>query len=212
MATGADKGIKRLVPEAGRRACGCWRKWAISVFVVVNLGTVLFMNRPVEGALRAFRVDGRLAPLQAYRIHLAEWFVMQYAHLVGLDNQWQMFGRQSRFNWSFRFKGTYANSPSLVLPLSLQSARSFWQRAFVDFREAKYQLNLDASETLRQAYARFLCREYRFVDGIPMRDVTIERDYQPLLTSSQAKRRHTHLEPQTYSDVIDVVPCPAFEQ
>ena len=107
------------------------RKAFLSAFIILNIFTVLFMNRP-------------------------EWLIMHYAHLVGLDNRWIMFSRLPRFNWWYVFKAKYSDGTEVVLPLPRQSNRALLERYF-DFREAKFHLNIYNNPSAREAYANQYC-------------------------------------------------------
>ena len=185
------------------------KKILISIFAVLNVSTILYTNQPLWLIRDTdFWITQHFSPWEAYRYRLNESYVKQYAHSAGLDNQWQMFGHQSRFNWWFVIKAVYADSKIVILPLPLQSQRTFSQRTFFDFKEAKYHLNLYGSPALREAYAHYLCRTYPTHDGSPIQSVIFELQYQNLLTPEEARRRHTHLEPQSYALTPEVFKCP----
>src|SRR5258707_6027873 len=95
---------------------------AISAFIVLNLGTVLFMNRPEPVMRVSDDFLDKLSPQGAYRLSYAGWLLAEYAHKSGLDNRLQMFGRQSRFNWWFLIKAK-TDTATVDLPLPLQSHR-----------------------------------------------------------------------------------------
>ena len=187
-----------------------WGKSVISLFAVLNLGTVLFMNRPLWLITRtnAFSAS-KLNPQQRYHLDYLSWLIQRYAHLSGLDNRWQMFGRQSRFNWWFEIQALYANGKTIDLPLPLQSPRTFWQSTFFDIKEAKYQLNLYPSDDLRKRYAYYLCREYPILDGAPIQQIIFNLHHQMLLTPSEALIKRKHLEDQSYSRVLNLFQCPS---
>jgi hypothetical protein len=184
-------------------------KVVISLFVVLNLGTTLFMNRPFWLISRVNSASSAtLGPQLQYRLDYSSWLVQRYAHLAGLDNQWQMFGRQSRFNWWFEIQGVYANGKIVDLPLPLQSSRTFWQRTFFDIKEAKYHLNLYPSDELRNRYAHYLCREYPTEEGAPIQSIVFNLHHQMLLEPREAVLKGKHLEDQSYSRVLNTFQCP----
>src|SRR5687767_11141628 len=102
------------------------KKVAISAFVVMNLTAIAYANRPswaerlVDGTLQS-----SLSPQGAYRVRYLGWLAARYGHLAGLDNRWQMFGAQSRFNWRLQFRAVGVDGRTVDLPLPLQSERSF---------------------------------------------------------------------------------------
>lgn len=133
------------------------RKAVISLFVLLNIGTVFHVNRP-DWIPRVWGlVSESPTPEWAYRRSYMDWVVRRYAHLVGLDNRWEMFSTLHRFDWWIRIYGIDRFSNRKLLTLPLQSERGFFQRQFADFREAKFHLNMYGDEQLRNQYARYLC-------------------------------------------------------
>ena len=119
------------------------KKILISAFVILNIFTVLFMNRPhffIKYVNEA--IDSYKNPMFAWKLRMGSWYIARYAHLVGLDNRWQMFGRQSRFNWWYDIKAKYSNDEIVLLPLPRQSKKTFLEWLLFDFKEAKFHLNL----------------------------------------------------------------------
>jgi len=172
------------------------KKTVVSIFVVASLLTVLYMNRPGVFALSS---DA------AYPVLLGDWVIQEYAFLAGLNNQWQMFGRQSRFNWWYVIKARYADGTDVVLPLPLQSDRSFWQSTLFDFKEIKLQLNLYPRPEAREAYAYYLARQYPTKDGQPINWIYYELQWQMLMPREEASRTGTHVYPQVSGQVLQTV-------
>ena len=133
------------------------RKAFLSAFIILNIFTVLFMNRPewLKNAEALF-LERNFSPTGKYRVQYSEWLIMHYAHLVGLDNRWIMFSRLPRFNWWYVFKAKYSDGTEVVLPLPRQSNRALLERYF-DFREAKFHLNIYNNPSAREAYANQYC-------------------------------------------------------
>jgi len=201
--------MKRKKQAVAARSAPESKNVLISLFIVLNLSTVLFMNRPVWMIQTINQRINYLTPQDAYRINYGSWLIQQYAYRAGLDNAWQMFGRQSRFNWWFDIRGVYANGQSVSLPLPLQSPRTFWQATFFDIKEGKYQLNLYPSEDLRQRYAHYLCRQYPRHDGYPILSITFDLHHQMLLDPAEAVLRKTHLADRSYSRPLNAFTCPS---
>ena len=82
-----------------------------------------------------------------------------------------MFSSQPRFNWWFGIEAVTADG-AFELPVPLQGDRTLAQRSLFDFREAKFHLNLYSSESLRDRYARYLCRQFPIVNGQGVRAVS----------------------------------------
>jgi hypothetical protein len=182
-------------------------KVVISGFAVLNLTTVLWANRPAWAVRMGDELRNAASARNAYRVAYAGWLLSRYAHLAGLDNRWQMFGRQSRFNWWFQIQAVDAEGTPTDLPLPLQSDRTVVERTFFDFREAKFNLNLYGIEDLRIRYGRYLCRHFPVVKGNLVRRIRITRHHRMLLPMQVARSRGTHLEPQSYATVINELSC-----
>ena len=95
----------------------------------------------------------------------------------------------------------------VLLPIPGQAERSFLQRHFVDFREAKFHLNIYPRPHLLQAYARHLCRAHPTVGGVPVSAVRIAVDYHGLHEPAAARRARTVVASPTYRAVREEVPC-----
>lgn len=202
------KGVAQSIPAGGVIPAFGGKQVFISLFILLNLGTIAFINRPVWMVQKSDEAVQRMPSTTAYRFNYTGWLVRRYAHLAGLDNLWQMFGRQSRFNWWFEIKATYADGKTVLLPLPRQSPRTFWQATFSDFKEAKYHLNLYASQELRQRYAHHLFREYAKRDGAEIQSITFELHHQMLLEPPQSAEQRTHVAGPAYSSVLDHFTCP----
>ena len=187
---------------------GAW-KAIISMFCCLNLGTVLFMNRPfwlMEDTSRF--INGHFSPMTAWRSGVASWWVQKYAYLAGLDNRWRMFSYAYRSNWWYVFVGRYSDSSSVTLP---PSPSGLLERDFFNFREAKFHLNIYANPSAQAAYADYLCRTYGRIDGhaasATLQSITLELHYQGYLDREEALRVGTHLEPNSHSMVKDFFRC-----
>jgi hypothetical protein len=168
----------------------------LSAFIILNIGTVLFMNIPPDfGETLSRTIDERLPWNAALGLHYCGWRIGQYAHLVGLDNRWTMFAHNSHFNWWYVVKAQYADSTVVALPLAGQGPRTFWQRNLFDFREAKISLNLYQNILPRKAYAFYLRREYPTHGDSPIVSITWELNNQSILDSIDSGLRGSHMDP-----------------
>lgn len=152
-----------------------WKRRLISMFVLVNLLTVLWINQPESFCdTKSKWLDRWLPPSDAYRFRYAGWRWSQYAHYTGLDNRWQMFGRQSRFNWWYDIRAIYSDGvreSTVLLPLPNQSARTVLQRTLFDLKERKFELNIYLNPLARESYSRYLARQYPTKDGMQIQSV-----------------------------------------
>lgn len=199
----------RRVPNTGHAGMGRRLKHGcLSVFIIVNLGSVVFMNRPPVLDQAAGRVvDESHSPQLVYRMRWLGWLIHRYANLVGLDNRWQMFSHNSRFEWWYVIEARLADDTTVVLPLPRQSSRTFWQRALFDFREAKFHLNVYSSQRARSAYADYLCRRFPEQGEQSVRAIVWQLHHRRILEPGEAQVRRTHLDDQSFGRVLDVFSC-----
>ena len=173
------------------------KKIALSIFIILNIGVVLFMNRPEPWV--------RKMESFPYPLRYAGWLVRHYAYYTGLNNQWQMFGRQSRFNWWYQIYGEYADGSRALLPLPRQSPRTFFQKQFIDFKEVKFHLNLYPRERAREAYAYFLCRNF---PQLKVEKIHISLMWQEIFSSKEARIFKSAVHSQAHEKPLDEFKCP----
>lgn len=187
-----------------------WRKLAISIFVIVNLFTIFYVNLPVFiHNLIDRKVSQELSPQEQYLVRWSIYRLQRYAYIVGLDNRWQMFGRQSRFNWRFQIYGLYTDGHQIkkrLLPEPRQMARSAFQDTIVDFKEGKFHLNLYGNKSARYAYAFYLARRFPSFEGMPLTTVVFEVKFRNLREPRAAYFLGHHLEPAEFTQVWDAFP------
>ncbi len=180
----------------------------IPAFNLQNIAAVFRTNQPPWPMTRVEQLErANLSPEPAYRVDYAGWMLARYAHLAGLDNRWEMFSTQSRFNWWFEIQALTDGGPAVTLNLPRQGERTFPQRTFFDFREAKYHLNLYGGDELRERYGRYLCRENTTVEGRTVQAIRFIRHVQNLRTRAEAHALGSHLEPRIDSQALQTVPC-----
>jgi len=177
-----------------------WQRVLISCFVVLNLLTIAWVNQP-ECFLewKSKWIDQQLSPTEAYRLRYAAWRWQQYAHYSGLDNRWQMFGRQSRFNWWYDIRAVYSDGiieSSVLLPLPNQSSRSLSERLLFDLKERKFELNIYRNPIARESYSRYLARQYPTLDGMPIRSIKWHLGTQQILSPGEAVAKHLMHDPR----------------
>lgn len=184
---------------------GRFKRRLLSCFIVLNLGTVLFMNRPTAVVEAEERFLQGLGPGLAYELRYSRWALQYYAFIVGLNNKWQMFGDLSRYYWWYTIKARYGESEPRVLPLPLQSERDFWEKVLFDFKETKFHHTLYARPEAREAYAHYLARQYPAHEGTPVSSIIIELSWQQILPREEAARRGTHLDSTITTQVLQTV-------
>ncbi len=193
------RGIDGLARE------GRFKRRLLSCFILLNIGTVLFMNRPAAVVEAEEGFFHTLDPGIAYELRYSRWALQYYAFIVGLNNQWQMFGDLSRYYWWYTIKAKYGDGEPRVLPLALQSDRSFWERALFDFKETKFHHTLYTRPAAREAYAHYLARQYPEYEGVPISSIIIDLSWQQILPREEAARRGTHLDSTITTQVLQTV-------
>ena len=172
------------------QSCGLWKRIFISGFVVLNILTVAWINQPQSVFEWTSKwIDQHWTVANAYRLRYATWRWQQYAHYAGLDNRWQMFGRQSRFNWWYDIRAVYSDGiheSIVLLPLPNQSARSFFERTVFDLKERKFELNIYLNPVARESYSRYLARQYPSHDGLPIQRIKWHLGTQRILPPNEA--------------------------
>lgn len=186
-----------------------FKKLLISIFVSFTLFTILFINCPVFILTNANQtLDKYNAPNFAHKIRYVTWLIRRYAHLVGIDNRWQMFSKLHRFNWWYVISAKYKNFEPITLPLPRQSKRSFLEKEFIDFKEAKFHLNIYKNEVGREAYARYLCRQFPELDGSPIKSIIYELNYQNILPIQEARKQKRTQEQKINNMFLNEFKCP----
>ncbi len=212
QSAGEPANLEPSAASTRRRLIG---KTLISLFAVLNVAAVLRSNRAsvvTSWASRALEstADDTLGPSAGYRLRYTGWLIDRWAHLSGLNNRWEMFSHQSRFNWWYGVQALTPDETVVELDLPLLGQRTFAQRVLWDFREAKYHLNLYADPQLRARYGRYLCRRLehsRIPDHGKVQTIRFQLHHQLLRTPEEARARGTHLDPNIYTRTLDEVSC-----
>ena len=176
-----------------------------SVAVFAQIGWCNLPDENVKGWVDSFE---QLGPEIGYRAKYVDWMIRYSAYCVGLSGKWQMYGGQSRFNWSYIITGVYVDigsgeSTERVLPLPRQSERSFVEDKILDFKEAKFLLNLYGDEKARETYARYLARQFPSNDGKTISRIRFTLATQQILPPLIAVREQRLLEPQVDEMLIN---------
>ena len=183
------------------------RRLLISLFAVINVATVLVVNRtdPVISAADKYVLQYLLPPV--FHNQKIRNFFIYYAAYTGLDPRWTMFGRTQIYDWWHVIKAEYANSKVVVLPIPTQTSRTFMQRAFFDYKEIKFHVNIHESIPGQKAYASYLCRQYPIYDGLPIQSIIMEVHWQTRRDPYEAKIQGYHIMPGTSNRLIGAYPC-----
>jgi len=187
-----------------------WKRCLISTFILLNLATVLFVNLPLhwKDNFLGWAATTR-SPEDVHRLEMASWRLQRYAYFAGLDNRWQMFGYQSRFNWWYVIRGVYSDGRHeklVLLPLPNQSGRTICDSFLFDLKEIKFELNIYLNPTAREAYSRYIARQFPERDGMPIRSVRWELGCQMILPPDEAVQRQELLYPRCSVQVLNEFP------
>lgn len=179
----------------------------ISAWCAANLAIVMYLNLPVEWRQDFWKkVRQPLSPQASWRVEIAEWRVRCYAHILGIDNRWMMFGFQSRFNWWYTIRGEYSDGTTtklVDLPLPNQSGRTVWQRATMDIKEDKFELNLYANRPAREAYSRYIARQFPTYAGMTIKAVRWDLGHQPILPPKEAREKQQLWDQRIGTQLLD---------
>lgn len=195
-----------VMPELNS-LCSKAKRGLISAWCAANLFIVVYLNVPVEWREGFWKqVRAPLPPQAAWRVEIAEWRVRCYAHILGIDNRWMMFGFQSRFNWWYVIRGEYSDGVTtrlVDLPLPNQSGRSLWQRATMDVKQNKFELNLYANQPARESYSRYIARQFPNYAGLPIKAVRWDLGHQPILPPQEARQKQQLWDPHCGTQLLD---------
>ena len=173
------------------------KRFFISLFVLLNIFTVIYTNRPVPlKELQGHELKKILQPSSFnHATSVIGIFFTGYGELVGLGARWLMFILQDKYNWKYLIKAEYADSSEIILPIPRQGNRSILQREFFDFKDAKFQYNFNYRPYAKEHYASYLCRKYPFYNGAKIKSIIFELYKQNVLEPKEAARRNRYLEP-----------------
>jgi hypothetical protein len=183
-----------------------WQRRALNVLAAAIFATIGWCNLPDRIPQQALEsLTSQCSPELAYRIRWGEWLWKWAAHIAGLDNKWQMYGLQSRFNWRYEIIATYGSGPQQterLLPLPRQSSRTLWQRWIVDFKEAKFHLNIYNDPLARETYAHYLARQFPEFEGQRLQRIRYDLKYQYILPPLVAVKEQQLLENWIQTDTV----------
>jgi len=183
-----------------------WQRLGLNVLFLLILATIGWCNLPDAVPQRLHGAIARHCDSDtAYRLRFAAWVWRWGAHVAGFDNKWQMYGLQSRFNWHYEIIATYGSGDGQVdrlLPLPRQMARSRLQTWVVDFKEAKFHLNIYSDPLARETYAHYLARQYPTYQGQGLKRIRYDLKYQYILPPLVAVKEQQLLEDWVETDTV----------
>ncbi len=145
------------------------RRSLISVFAICCIWIQVKANTgirfPYGLSLTPPRIDeapakGRTVYQLYYLSYLADWTLDHFGWFAGLSTYWRMFDPPPSLNRQLQITANMTDGSQLELPFANHLSRSFLQRNFTDFREAKHEWNLyDNAEGLRQL-TQHICHHY----------------------------------------------------
>ncbi len=124
-------------------------------------------------------------------------YLGRFGQAAGLLTYWRMFTPTVKFRWKVRYYAIYRDGSYELLPLPSQSARRWWERAYIDFREVKTQVNILEHDEGLHTYATHLCQSYGAVQ--PIRTILVQYTFQPMLSPEEADKQGRHLSEQITS-------------
>jgi hypothetical protein len=184
-----------------------WKRLGLSAVSLAVFAQIGWCNLPDETVHRWMDRVEKSDIDTGYRFRVVDWIIRYTAYCVGLNGKWQMYGGQSRFNWSYVITGIYVDSSSgasteRVLPLPRQTERTYTQRTWLDFKEVKFLLNIYSDELARETYARYLARQFASYDGKAIANIRFTLVTQQILPPLIAVREQQVLEDRVEKMVI----------
>ncbi len=185
------------------------KRFLISIFILLNVFTVLYVNRPLSiNDIQGNKLKGILeAPTQQKSNTALCLFFSGYGDLVGLGTRWLMFILQDKYNWKYIIKARYEDSSEVVLPIPRQGNRTFLQREFFDFKEAKFQYNFKYRPYIKEHYASYLCKKFSVNNSSRIKSIIFELYKQNILDPKEAEKQNRYLEPIIRKEIAGVFNC-----
>ena len=185
------------------------KRFIISLFILLNILTILYVNRPVS--VKEIQGSKLKEILHSSSLdHMTSGiglFFTNYGQLVGLGTRWLMFVLQDKYNWSYLIKARYSDSSEVILPIPRQGKRLILQREFFDFKDAKFQYNFNYRPYAKEHYASYLCRKYPIQNGAKIKSIVFELYKQNILTLQESIKRKTYLEPIIKKEMPEIFNC-----
>ncbi len=187
------------------------KRFLISLFILLNIFTVLYVNKPVPvNEINSSNLKDVLeAPIKVKSGALNLFFV-GYGNLVGLGTRWLMFILQDKYNWKYFIKARYEDLSEVILPVPGQRDRTFLQRNFFDFKDAKFQYNFNYRPYIKEHYASYLCRKYPMNNNSRIKSIVFELYRQNIMNPEEAEKQNRSLEPVIRKEITGVYHCPVI--
>ena len=184
------------------------KRFFISLFILLNIFTVIYINRPVPvKTTQGNKLKEILHPSSFDLRSTIGLFFINYGEFIGLGTRWLMFVLQDHYNWFYLIKAKYNDSSEMLLPIPRQGERTILQREFFDFKDAKFQYNFNYRPYLKEHYASYLCRKYPIHNGAKIRAIIFEFYRQNILEPREAQKRNRYLEPVIKKEMPIVFNC-----
>jgi len=133
------------------------RQFRITCFIVLNLLTMAWSNRPEDFTSRVWTAfHTTLSPQSVRCLDCGTWLIERYGHLSGTGRRWMLFAALPRYEFRYAVEVTRADGTMQEGPRPQSEWR--WFAALFDHKETKVELTLLTDVAARAAYARYLCR------------------------------------------------------
>jgi hypothetical protein len=76
---------------------------------------------------------------------------------LGFATEWKMFTPVDRMSWQVRYRGILDNNSEIILPYGISFPESPWIEKLLNFRTAKFDLNLYRKGDQQYTYVQYLC-------------------------------------------------------
>lgn len=143
-----------------------------------------------------------------HQIEKLNYYYNQMAFFSGMSNRWTMFATLHRSLFLYVFKAKLTTGEVVLLPTENQdSSRPWYLRYLVDYKIAKFHLNLYPNEYARRRYGEYLCRRFKGHFPNEVQTVLIEHTSRGFLPRERALEAGTHFEPDVQLWKTEEVPC-----
>lgn len=183
------------------------KKIAINSFIILSLWIMVATNLNLSLSKIFFNQQTgyeNKAAWANYYLSYADWAINYFGWAVGINNYWRMFSPISGPRWKIMIFGISNQNQKVLLPLPLQSPRSFIKQNFIDFRETKYLQNIYATPTGQEYYADYLCQTFQKYN---IKSILIQKYSQEILDPNEAKQTRHYLG-KTQIQTLNQFPCP----
>lgn len=181
--------------------------FCISLFICLNVTTVLFINSPqrIRKPLNKF-LNSLIKSQKDSKENFIFKGLRDYSQIAGIS-RWYMFNTIDPYNWWYLVKANYKSSEAIVINLPTQSKRTFLERNLFDFREPKIQNALRREDFRHNRYGPYLCRKFQKKGISDIENITFELYEQMVVEPKYISKQGYYLDPTIKKTYLGKVIC-----